>query len=1084
MSAATHFNYHSEYRTALEEFRVIREDERRLSKCGGEFIIVGNVTRRLEESSPSCHSRFKNDLDRLCQLHSLRRNSMQPPTMRLEDLKGYHCVFYILIDIGAPSQIDLFRENGLSDNKLPIDMTTLKDKIRERHNDDFLGKFYKAQLAWCPVQFELGMREKYWDRIMPILEKTEIKPHRDGRGPRKNTASLYSIEVPEEMVGMKLQKKMASARFKRQGDRSPGFRYRFALKQFEFDKIDHFHNEARMFDHLRDKDGMIQYIGWYQSLETDNEGAQREYHYIILELGDSDLYTAIRTLEPPVSPKEILGFWTAMSGISEALASIYKLKLGGVNYYTRYKLADPGEAYIQLSNGENRRQSARVTGGTRTYGAPEKAAYLDGRSLQEPLITQTSDVWSLGCVFSIAATYVVLGPQGVLIYDRIRRAGILEKTGDVSDTFHHDDKVLSEVTEWHRYLRAVARKTDAYTADVLDMVDQYMLVAAPDKRFTAVQVRDWFKRRLEQSLIPTREVPSRIEDLLQDIELEVELDYEQHSGIKRLDSNMVPKRPASRNAQASTEPDFKSQKELLDQGIRPTAHRSARDSPPKPPTLTIDVTSDRTSWTPKYPVAHDSHAYHAGSFGGQHLHTQSVVGHDTSQTPIPRAPVTMWKVMGVLEEHGHGRSRSLVKFGSFGRKKKMSVKGKAAWKTASLTEHLNERLEKEFENRDIVYLVDNGTSMREHWDQATFILGGLVWRSLGYDENGMELCFTNPDTNPAAHIRESPKQEVETFTEAMKLAKPSSNDKMPVETMIVPELARIINDYSRAMISKRRPKKKTIIVLTDGVWNGMHIPNTLDEHLKAVFQLLRDLHKDLPLRNSPHNQGQEDIEKIRPITIQFVRFGTNELGKERLRHLDDDLTNYGCPDLIDTEPADGDVYKMFLGSLCDDIDRQQSIVYEPALTMVTSPSTVSDSMPIGLSREPTQEREPAHHRDSTPISPNHRVLEASHYGEQFSPTSGRFQETSVTSPLSLYPQELSAPQYETRSNQDHVSPLRISLPQHSTNPNFARHDNQLQQRSPMTAASWGMRTEAGHDQSSSHPRAEAPYGYRNSFHPN
>ncbi|KAK1528151.1 hypothetical protein CPAR01_12709 [Colletotrichum paranaense] len=1009
MSAATHFNYHSEYKTAFEEFRVIREDERRLSKCGGEFIIVGNVTRRLEESSPSCHSRFKNDLDRLCQLHSLRRNSMQPPTMRLEDLKGYHCVFYILIDIGAPSQIDLFRENGLSDNKLPIDMTTLKDKIRERHNDDFLGKFYKAQLAWCPVQFELGMREKYWDRIMRILEKTEIKPHRDGRGPRKNTASLYSIEVPEEMVGMKLQKKMASAKFKRQGDRSPGFRYRFALKQFEFDKIDYFHNEARMFDHLRDKDGMISYIGWYQSLETDNEGAQREYHYIILELGDSDLYTAIRTLEPPVSPKEILGFWTAMSGISEALASIYKLKLGGVNYYTwhadikpenilrvdsRYKLADPGEAYIQLSNGENRRQSARVTGGTRTYGAPEKAAYLDGRSLQEPLITQTSDVWSLGCVFSIAATYVVLGPQGVLIYDRIRRAGILEKTGDVSDTFHHDDKVLSEVTEWHRYLRAVARKTDAYTTDVLDMVDQYMLVAAPDQRFTAVQVRDWFKKRLEQSLVPTREVPSRIEDLLQDIELEVELDYEQHSGIKRLDSNMVPKRPASRNAQDSTEPDFKSQKELLDQGIRPTAHRSARDSPPKLPALTLDVTSDQASWIQNNSVTHGSHAYHA------------------------------------------------------------------------------------------VYLVDNGTSMREHWDQATFILGGLVWRSLGYDENGMELCFTNPDTNPAAHIRESPKQEVETFTDAMKLAKPSSNDKMSVETMIVPELARIINDYSRAMISRRRPKKKTIIVLTDGVWNGMHIPNTLDEHLKAVFQLLRDLHKDLPLRNSPHNQGQEDIEKIRPITIQFVRFGTNEIGKERLRHLDDDLTNYGCPDLIDTEPADGDVYKMFLGSLCDDIDRQQSIVYEPALTMVTSPSTVSESMPIGLSREPTQEREPTHHRDSTPISPNHRNLEASHYGEQFSPTSGRFQETSVTSPLSLYPQELSAPQYETHQNQGHVSPLRISLPRHSTNPDPARHDNQLQQRSPMTAASWGMRTDAGLDQNSPHPRAEAPYGYRKSFHPN
>lgn len=89
-----------------------------------------------------------------------------------------------------------------------------------------------------------------------------------------------------------------------------------------------------MFEHLRDKDGMVQYIGWYQGHETDEEGKRREYYNIVLELGDSDLYTAIRKLEPPVSPKEILSFWQAIFGISEALASIYKLQLGGELYDT------------------------------------------------------------------------------------------------------------------------------------------------------------------------------------------------------------------------------------------------------------------------------------------------------------------------------------------------------------------------------------------------------------------------------------------------------------------------------------------------------------------------------------------------------------------------------------------------------------------------------------------------------------------------------------------------------------------------------------------------------------------------------
>lgn len=323
---------------------------------------------------------------------------------------------------------------------------------------------------------------------------------------------------------------------------------------------------------------------------------------------------------------------------------------------------------------------------------------MDGKSAQEPSVTQTSDVWSLGCVFSIAATYVVLGPQGVLIYDRVRRAGILEKTGETSDTFHNNDVVLSEVTEWHKYLRAVARKTDTYTADVLDMVDQNMLVAAPEERFTAIQVRDWFVGRLERSPTSVEEVPSRIEKLLQDIELEVELEYEQHSGIKRLDTNIIPQRPASRNAQVSTEPDFKSQKELLDQGIRPTAHRSARGNSPNLPTSGLVMPSDQAPQTQGNSIYRENQEYASGHFGGHHSQIQSPSGNVTVPIAPPRTAVTMWNVMDVLEEHGQGRR--LTSF--FGKKKRVSVRGKAAWKTDSLTEHLDERLEKEFQKRDIV----------------------------------------------------------------------------------------------------------------------------------------------------------------------------------------------------------------------------------------------------------------------------------------------------------------------------------------------------------------------------------------------
>lgn len=101
-------------------------------------------------------------------------------------------------------------------------------------------------------------------------------------------------------------------------------------------------------------------------------------------------------------------------------------------------------------------------------------------------IVLVSDVWSLGCVFSVLATYAVLGKQGVLEYTRIRKSS--PSNVEQSDSFHDGKDVLPEVTDWHTYLRAASRKTDTFTASILDIVDSDMLQADPRQRRDAASL--------------------------------------------------------------------------------------------------------------------------------------------------------------------------------------------------------------------------------------------------------------------------------------------------------------------------------------------------------------------------------------------------------------------------------------------------------------------------------------------------------------------------------------------------------------------------------------------------------------------
>jgi hypothetical protein len=115
-------------------------------------------------------------------------------------------------------------------------------------------------------------------------------------------------------------------------------------------------------------------------------------------------------------------------------------------------------------------------------GAPE-VSRIDPRGTMSG-VTQSIDTWSFGCVLSVAATWVVLGFQGVRQYEQLRQLASQDNT----DRFHNGFVVLPEIRRWHNFLRGHLRPSDTATSLVLDLIENNMLQTETSNRMGLEQL--------------------------------------------------------------------------------------------------------------------------------------------------------------------------------------------------------------------------------------------------------------------------------------------------------------------------------------------------------------------------------------------------------------------------------------------------------------------------------------------------------------------------------------------------------------------------------------------------------------------
>jgi hypothetical protein len=156
--------------------------------------------------------------------------------------------------------------------------------------------------------------------------------------------------------------------------------------------------------------------------------------------------------------------------------------------------------------------------------------------------------------------------------------------------------------------------------------------------------------------------------------------------------------------------------------------------------------------------------------------------------------------------------------------------------------------------------------MTEHWEYVKWSLVALAEKVVAFDDDGVDLVFTFANNVLGCKKVKNPRGKFERAMISARELIPTDPDK-PLATDMAKTLGEVFHEYRK----ERNQKRMTLIILTDGGWEGSLQPNEVEKKI-ALF-----------IGDSKRANVFED----RHFTIQFVSFG--DRATDRLDALDNDM---------------------------------------------------------------------------------------------------------------------------------------------------------------------------------------------------
>ncbi|KAK5729695.1 hypothetical protein LTR17_011772 [Elasticomyces elasticus] len=799
-----------------------------------------------------------------------------------------HCcrIFCILVLLGKPSLIvDFIPNKSVWDNRLPFDPDEKPRKFPSVLEDaQFYTKFVQEQWKFCAETLQRASTVKFDEvRILPFVSFENI-----GGG---NSSTVYSARVHKEHNKLSEHAREGAC---------------YAIKSFRAPNAEAaYQRESTAFGNLTrpgavNKVGLIEYFGGFEYKNTFN---------IILEYADGgNLEQYLQTQEQPRSVHDAIDFWTSVFQVLKGLSRIHE------HYWDSGDAEDGISQHGHSITADQVEPTDRHRNGTRTYGAPETYAHNYSTGPPKNRLKHSIDIWSLGAIYSEAAVWSVMGNDGVNAYHGQRRAATsLLPNFHVDDCFHDGTKRLAVVDVQHdrvlrdhdlnssdeSLIRRVARRT-------WDDLIRNMMDARPMHRHSATVLSE------------------DADELLQEVREFVRLAGHASPTTQSTSSRSPNSRYPSEHHRIDSggpAPVFANMAPLY-QSPRSTVNLRDGEWPPSPER---DAGFTRRSQPvtppagPSNPRFHDRHRTFPPTYGGPshradnpdpqpapvHEEWMDVLcanqGLGLDNSPSPNGVVSPSRTAGVNhgahppidspQRHNVPDSGSIpfrcsvVPHLSLQELQEWHVKAKAD-KRAKLPK--DQYLMDDLDGRDHVFMIDDSEGMKPHKNALKQLVQLLVYVTKTKDPDGVDLYFLS--SNKLHKVKHS--------SDALRLLGKPFSGQCSINGRLGDEIHKYCKDIDMHARLTVAPRKRSIYILTDG---ALRHGDDFQGH---------DRIKSLVSKLVSARMGREQI------GIQFIRFGNDQQGIDRLDRLDNlsQSANLGL-DIVDTEPADGNVWKMLHGAI-------------------------------------------------------------------------------------------------------------------------------------------------------------------------